>query len=194
MFIDFLLLLIVFFLCYQIYSVLGRTPADSNSPEKPRKTPSIKPPIITARAQIKKYIPSFDEHAFTLGATNAFEHIVKAFTEGNLTKLKPWLEPRLFRIYKANIEARAQKGLTYELAFFRHVATHIECTEVKAQQAFITVHFRSEQSLLLKKGTNILEGDKNITEVLEDAWVFSHSLKTSNAIWLLHKTVENSEQ
>ena len=189
MIVDVILIFVVVFIIYQLYVSLGHTP----NTEKPSATTTFqkrKPPIITPKMQIQQHIQNFDEKAFMQGATNAFQHIVAAFTQGDLNLLKPWLESKLFQSYKTEIEQRKKSGLRYSLTFFRHISTTIVHTAVRARKVFITVRFRSEQSLVLYKNEKAIEGQQDISEILEDTWVFSHTLASKESVWFLHKTLE----
>ena len=187
---DVILFFVVAFIVYQLYNALGRTPTTQKS-SQPSRTHRQEPPLLTPQAQIKQHVPNFDEKAFIQGATNAFSHIVSAFVQGDLDALKPWLEPKLFQQYKQEISERTRAQLAYELAFFRHIHTKFVEARVRGSRAFITVHFSSEQSLVLRKNKKVIEGNPDTTEFLEDTWIFSHALSSQESVWFLHKTLES---
>jgi len=189
MLVDVLLVFAVIFILYQLYSVLGHAPADDRATPSPKPKVAT-PPIITPENEIRKAVPNFDTQAFLQGASNAFSHIVHNFIKGDSAALKPWLEARLWQQYKKDIENRSQEQLTYDLAFFRHISTHLTKVFVKNKKIFVHVTFKSEQTLLLYKKKTLLEGDPDVSEILEDTWIFSHELHTENSIWRLHKTLD----
>lgn len=186
MIVDVFLLFVIIFVVYQLYSVLGQSPSGTTTQSKTRQ--DKKPPIITTTSQIRQHIPLFNEESFLAGATNAFEHIVKAFVTGDIDALAPLLEKDLFLRYKKDFEERIARNHTYSLTFFRHITTNIKNVSVQKKHVLLTVYFKSEQSLSLYKGKTLVEGDPERTEILEDCWVFSHPCRSSDSLWRLCST------
>ena len=183
---DLLLLVVVLLLGYRLFSALGKNPTVIEA-EKHGKDVK-KPPILTQEAEIKSYLPAFSEPIFMQGATKAFEHIVRGFTSGNLSSLDDLIDPAIMEHYKKVIQNRASKNIHCKLLFFRHISTKITSIRKETSKLFITLRFRSEQTLVLfDKNDTILEGNPDLSECLDDTWVFSCELPSSKPQWRLHK-------
>ena len=99
------------FICFQLYQVLGRR--DGHEPEE-REAPLMRPTVdATAEEvkdepqpeeslpdwvnEVKEVYPDFDEPTFLQGAGAAYEMIVESFAGDNLSEVKSFIAPSVYK-------------------------------------------------------------------------------------------------
>ncbi len=181
---DVLLLLIVVWVGFRLFSALGQNPLSVQG-EVGLKEPK-KAPILTMENEIKSLLPSYSENSFKQGATQAFEYIIQSFTSGETKNLEPLLEKEMFETYQLTIQKRLEKKISCKLLFFRHISTQPISFSHKGNKIFIKVRFRSEQTLALyDRDDQLIQGNPDQSEILEDVWTFACTLPTKKEAWLL---------
>lgn len=182
---DIFLILIVLWVGFRLFSTLGKNPIHLEM-ESTQKEPVA--PILTMEKEIQVCLPSFTENEFLSGAEKAFEYIVKAFTSGSMEKATQLLEDGVLKSYEETLAQREQKNIVFQLLFFRHIHTKLVSFSKDTSKVFLTVRFRSEQTLaLFDKNNNLLQGNPDQSEILEDEWIFACSFPTSKPLWKVHK-------
>lgn len=194
---DLGLLLVTLFVGYRVWTVLG----SRNGHEKDRTSPlslveldadtqdtaTEGVPIVPVVESIQKADKSFNPDEFIEGAQKAFEMILRAFLAGDLKKLETFVSPKMFKEFKALCDNRTKEGHEADLAYFRLVNAEIEESDLIKKMAYITVKFRSEQTLLIKKGDKIIDGDPNVMDEVTDLWTFSRDIRSKTPLWTLEK-------
>ena len=132
---------------------------------------------------------NFNEKEFIVGASAAFEMILSAYAEGDLTQLKRLLGYDLLQSFTSSIQARAKanESLTITVDEIREVS--VLNISVIDQTASITVHFHSIQKRIAKdeNGETIGLDDSGMDE-FTDIWTFERDLTLSNPNWYLTET------
>lgn len=202
--IDLIFLSLTAIIAYKLYSILGQNkPSDGDSfsnpnPQRPAKPMRSKepaselagaPPTITALKQIQHEDPLFTQEHFLKGAEKAFEIILKSFIKGDKNSLKKLVDPFLLKEFSNIIDKRKKEKSNAELSFFRIVKIKIDAIKIKGKNASIDVLFESEQTQILKDPSGeILEGDPNRIDQIEEIWTFEKPLKSRSSIWILCNT------
>lgn len=196
------------FLIYKLYMTLGQkvgfepsseskninppmTPETvAEVPDVPEAISSLPEAVQAVIKEIQQFDPSFTLKSFLSGATQAFEMIIESFAKDDLKTLKELLAPDVFDEFRASIEEREKHGEVLETTLVKFESVDLKDGEIKAQKAFLTVTFQTEQIHITrdKKG-EIIDGNPQQIEQLIDTWVFERSLSSRNPNWILVKTM-----
>jgi len=134
-------------------------------------------------------IPDFKKEVFLKGASRAFEIIVSAFAEEDLDTLGALTTKKTFKKFADIIEERKKSGQTAETDIISVKAAEIGEAKLLKTQAKIMVHFVSEQVNLLKDADGeVVQGDENFVQTIDDFWTFERDLNKKSNIWLLSST------
>jgi len=134
-------------------------------------------------------IPDFKKEVFLKGATRAFEIIVTAFAEADIETLGALTTKRIFKKFVDIIEERNHLKQTAETDVISVKAVEISDAKLLKTQAKIVVHFVSEQVNLLKNNKGeVIQGDENFVQTIDDFWTFERDLNKMSNIWLLSST------
>ena len=148
-----------------------------------------KPATLHGLDALRKADRSFNEKDFISGATSAFEMILTAYAEGDLTQLKRLLGYDLLKSFTLSIEGRiaSKESLSISLDELREVS--ILNVSVMDQTASITMHFHSVQTRIAKdeNGEPIDTEDSGARE-FTDIWTFERDLTLSDPNWKLTET------
>jgi predicted lipid-binding transport protein (Tim44 family) len=138
---------------------------------------------------IEKALPGFTPDHFLKGARTAFEMIVKAFANGNITTLESFVNPEIMDTFEDAIRDRNKKGhhLHTEIVAMKKIA--ITDASVKNDRAHITVLFHVEESRYTKdKDGNIVHGDPEQIYTARNLWTFTKTFDHSDPNWVLIAT------
>ena len=138
---------------------------------------------------MRKIDRSFNEKQFLDGATAAFEMILTAYAEGDITTLKRLLGYDLLQSFTASIQARAKakESLVITLDDIREAS--ILNISIIDQLASITVHFHSMQTRIAKdENDEVIEADESGAREFTDIWTFERDLTLSDPNWKLVET------
>ena len=134
-------------------------------------------------------IPDFKKEVFLKGAGRAFEIIVTAFAEADLETLGALTTKKIFKKFADIIEERKKMKQTAETDVISIKSAEITEAKVLKTQAKVTVKFVSEQVNLLKNALGeVVEGDENFVQTIDDVWTFERDLNKKSNIWLLSST------
>jgi predicted lipid-binding transport protein (Tim44 family) len=135
-------------------------------------------------------IPNFNKDVFIKGAQKAFELILNAFSKGDLKKLALLVNKDLLKKFEEVIDFRKQNGIEAETDLIGFVKTEVESVSfVDDNVVNVVVNFVSEQVNLLKNSDgDVIEGDENYIQTINDVWTFERNLKSSDNNWLLCST------
>lgn len=209
-----LLAVFTFFIFTKLYNVLGRKDLDlsykdidnilrNNSNNNKSKNfdlekeieedySSIDDSLIDKIKEIKKYYPDFKISLFIEGTKNAFEIIIKAFSECDIDTLKGLLENTIFKSFKESIIKMEKEGSISEAIIICFNSVNIIDVNIEKKIARIKVEFNTDQVNLVKdKEGNILEGDKTQVDKMTDIWIFKKDLSKKDPVWLLEETLKS---
>ncbi|MBL0942111.1 MAG: Tim44 domain-containing protein [Alphaproteobacteria bacterium] len=193
------------YLIYRLYSVLGQRGSNTVDFEPLQNKPNNvirlkknkKPGIIIEHEdielqgikQIQKADPNFNVEEFLKGAQIAFEIIVTAFNQGDKERLKPLLDPHLYKHFIKIITQAEKAGEIWDHSLVRIQSAAIEHARLSGLTALITVKFVSEQIHVIRDSDEkILEGDPDQIEKISDFWTFSRDTTSRDPNWLLSNT------
>jgi len=138
---------------------------------------------------------NFDEEAqkdFLNGAKIAYETIIIDFSDSDnkLIASKPLLGKKVYDQFKEALEDRANKGHFAEITFIGVKSAAIKTHKKVEDSLEVTVDFVSEIITCIKdKDKKIVSGDSEKIKTVNDIWVFSKDIKSSNPNWLLIDTI-----
>lgn len=201
---DFIVLLITLVIGYRIYMTLGKRTGNekdakkmqaiiAGEPEAKRPDTTLDMPMITGLSKIQTKDKSFSMETFTEGAKQAFEMILKAFVKGEKSALKPLLSAKMYAEFSDMIDTRTKKKQQAEMPYFRLVSAEILESDVVNKTAQITVKYKSEQTLLIKQGKKIIDGDPDVIDEVTDVWVFERKFASRSPNWNLETIKSFSE-
>lgn len=194
------------FIVYRLYVTLGEKtgfqgdePKPSNVVDlhaKPAKAPVMKPVVedipkhlVNGVKAIQKKDVSFSLSDFKEKATQAFEIILDAYTEGDLETLKVLLSKDLYGTFEKDIKDRNTAGHSLDNTLVRIDNCHIDAVHINGSTATINLEFTTEQVPLVKdKAGEIIDGNPNQIDEVVDRWVFEKSLTSKNPRWVLVST------
>lgn len=150
-------------------------------------------PAATALASMKRVEPSFGVGDFMQGARGAYEMILMAFENGDLSEVKPFLSDDVYETFAEVIEARDAQGLTIEAEFVgvRELTLHNATFEDSTGTAEITMKFIGELTQVVRdRSGEIIEGSPTQVKKQKDVWTFARTMGADDPNWLLVATDE----
>jgi len=212
----FILALVAAFLFWRLWSVLGtRTGNETEikiSNIKPLKKDKIKEYETTEKKSydedIADYIElesesgealknmkfvekNFSVGQFVSGAKGAYETILMAFENGELSKLKKLLSNEVFISFEEVVLEREKKDLEVEASFvgMREIRLKKASFDKEKNVAEIQMLFKCELIVVVKnKEGKVIEGSLDKIKKQNDLWTFSRKMGTDNPNWELTKT------
>lgn len=146
-----------------------------------------------ALADMKRADPSFHVGEFLGGAKGAYEMILMAFENGDLSTVVPFMSEDVYEALQSVIDDREKEGLKVDATFVGLSDLTLTAAEFDKdeKEADITVRFRSELAWVVRdKGGDIVEGDPNGIKRQKDVWTFSRTMGTDDPNWRLVATGE----
>ncbi len=144
-----------------------------------------------ALARMKRVETSFGVSDFLGGARGAYEMILMAFENGDLTDVKGFLSEDVYEAFQGVIDARADQGLTVDASFVGLSEMELAGAEFndKTGEAELTVRFVAElTSVVRDKSGDIVEGDANKIKRQRDVWTFARTMGRDDPNWQLVAT------
>ena len=138
---------------------------------------------------IKSIDKSFTENDFKNGVKNAFDIIVKAFSNSDTDTLKKLLSYDLLKNFTKVITERTAKNEIHETIISSVDKIEIIDSKLESNIARITVVITSSQSNVIKNiDGSLIEGNANTYETIKDKWCFEKDITISDPIWRLVET------
>jgi len=138
---------------------------------------------------LKKSDPNFSEEEFVIGAKQAFKIIIEAFVDSDIEKLKPLIDYELLKSFTKSIserEARQEKQFVDILSINK---LNIISISLKDNIASISIKIESEQiKYTIDKNDKIIDGNKEVSEIIKDKWVLERDISSNNPNWKLVET------
>ena len=138
---------------------------------------------------LKKGDPNFSEEEFIIGAKQAFKIIIEAFVDSDVEKLKPLIDYELLKSFTKSIserEARQEKQFVDILSINKLDIINISLND---NIASISIRIESEQiKYTIDKNDKIIDGNKEVSEIIKDKWVLERDISSNNPNWQLVET------
>jgi predicted lipid-binding transport protein (Tim44 family) len=179
---------------FQLYAVLGRKvgrgpESGALSPLSPVATDGRLPAPALGEAAapqgglaaLRAKDSSFEPSQFLQGARQAYQTIVKAFTEGDRVTLKPLLAPSVMDGFEAAMREREEAGRTETVEFLQPPRADLENVSLANDLARAAVRFLAELRNRTKDSSGEAVDDRRTAEV----WTFERDIKSRNPNWIL---------
>ena len=138
---------------------------------------------------LKKAEPNFSEEEFIIGAKQAFKIIIEAFVDSDVEKLKPLIDYELLKSFTKSIserEARQEKQFVDIISINKLDIINISLND---NVASISIKIESEQiKYTIDKNDKIIDGNKEVSEIIKDKWVLERDISSNNPNWQLVET------
>ena len=142
-------------------------------------------------SELKKVEDGWQVSHFVSGAKLAYEEILMAFENGDLSKIKKLSSKDVFTAFKEVIDDRNQKGLQVEAIFggVRDIRIKDVKLNKKNLEANITMVFQCDITYSIKdKNNKIIEGGPDKVKKQKDVWTFTRKMNSDIPNWYLTKT------
>ena len=142
-------------------------------------------------SELKKLEDGWQVSHFVSGAKLAYEEILMAFENGDLSKIKKLSSKDVFTAFKEVIDDRNQKGLQVEAIFggVRDIRIKDVKLNKKNLEANITMVFQCDITYSIKdKNDKIIEGGPDKIKKQKDVWTFTRKMNSDIPNWYLTKT------
>ncbi|MBM9596235.1 Tim44/TimA family putative adaptor protein [Roseitranquillus sediminis] len=142
-------------------------------------------------AAMKLAEPGFGVGEFLEGARGAYEMILMAFENGDLSDVRQFLAPDVAEAFQEVIDARREQGLTVHASFvgLRELDLAEARYDRESSRGEMTVRYVSELTSVVKDSEGrIVEGDPNEIRRQKDVWTFSRIMGSDDPNWQLAAT------
>ena len=142
-------------------------------------------------SELKKLEDGWQVSHFVSGAKLAYEEILMAFENGDLSKIRKLSSKDVFTAFKEVIDDRNQKGLQVEAIFggVRDIRIKDVKLNKKNLEANITMVFQCDITYSIKdKNNKIIEGGPDKVKKQKDVWTFTRTMNSDIPNWFLTKT------
>lgn len=135
-------------------------------------------------------IPGFNKDQFLQASQNAFQIITEAFNGGDIETLEMLVDKNIYKKFLDVIEQRKIDKISAETDFICFNDVEILNAEINEEKiAKITVKYVSEQVNVLRDADdNVIEGDENYIQNIEDIWTFERAVNSTTPNWILIST------
>ncbi|ROU03167.1 Tim44/TimA family putative adaptor protein [Histidinibacterium lentulum] len=146
-----------------------------------------------ALASMKRADPDFGVSDFLGGARGAYEWILMAFENGDLSEVRPFLSDDVYEAFAGVIEERNRQGLTVHATFVGLSEITLKDAEFDetSREAELTVKFVGEiTSVVRDNAGDIVEGSPSEIKRQRDVWTFARKMGADDPNWVLVATGE----
>lgn len=144
-----------------------------------------------ALAGMKSVEQEFSATEFAGGARSAYEMILMAFENGDISEVRDFLSPQVAESFQGAIDQRADDGLTIDASFIGVSEVRVRGAEFDeaTREAEITLKFVGELSSVVRDMEgDIVEGDPNEIKRQTDIWTFARTMGSDDPNWTLVAT------
>jgi predicted lipid-binding transport protein (Tim44 family) len=135
---------------------------------------------------------SFDIEDFKDGAKAAFEMVIEAFNDADKPTLKNLLARDIYNNFDAVLQSRARDATYPHTTLVAINEATVTDAALDGKTAHIHVTFTSEQIQQIKArdGSDAANADHAASQIetVEDAWVFTRNLASSDPSWAITQT------
>lgn len=146
-----------------------------------------------ALAKMKRVENDFSVNEFLAGARMAYEMILMAFENGNISEVRAFLAPEIQDAFDGVIADRNEKGLYINANFIgmRELKLVSADFDTTSKYAEVTVSFTAELTSVVKNADgDVIEGDDKHIKRQKDVWTFARSMASGDPNWQLVATGE----
>ena len=146
-----------------------------------------------ALAAMKMAEPGFGVSDFLEGASGAYEMILMAFENGDLSEVHGFLSDEVAETFQSGIDHREAEGLTVDATFVGLREISLKSAEFNqgTSEGDMTVKFVAElTSVVRNREGEVVEGNANEIKRQRDVWTFSRKLGVDDPNWQLVATGE----
>ena len=138
---------------------------------------------------LKKAEPNFSEEEFLNGSKQAFKIIIEAFVESDIEKLKPLIDYELLKSFTKSISEREARQEKQFVDIISIINLDIIKVSLNDNIASISIKIESEQiKYTIDKNDKIIDGNKEVSEIIKDKWVLERDISSNNPNWQLVET------
>lgn len=139
--------------------------------------------------KIRGLDPSFDAGLFIENASDAYEIILRCFSEHDRKTLKPLVSSEVYQGFDQVMKSREQEGHSLRTEIISVDRAEIADVELEGSVARITINFEASlASALTDSAGEELEGGLENINNNKDLWSFERDLKKKTPIWVLVAT------
>ena len=135
----------------------------------------------------------FNLGEFLQGARGAYEMILMAFENGELSDVKPFISDDVYEAMAMVLEERRGKGLNVEATFvgISEVSIREVTFDRETLEAEVSVRFTGELTEVVRDNAgDIVGGDPNAIKRQRDVWTFARVMGSDDPNWMLVATGE----
>ena len=148
-------------------------------------------PAALALAGMKRVEPGFNVGQFLGGAKQAYEMILMAFENGDLSSVRAFLSDPVAEAFQAVIDDRKARGQTVEAQFLGTRETTLAGAEFNgtSREAELSVRFVGEMIAATRDAEGqVVEGDAKAPRKQRDIWTFARQMGQADPNWRLVAT------
>lgn len=164
-------------------------PKDDFDIETYGKDQSIKAALMKAKA----IEPSFRVDEFLVGSKAAYEMILMAFLNGDLSDVKGFIEEHVYDGFQSAIDEREKAGHHIEANFvgIKNVELKSADFNEETKELVLGVEYAADLTqAVLDEANKLVSGDKNKVETEIDHWQFARVMGSDDPNWTLIATDE----
>ena len=140
-------------------------------------------------AYLREVMPDFDESGFLDGAGRAYEMILTAFAEDDLSAVVAFLGPEVESGFDAAIAARRDNGQQLVTRILRLDRPALDDARIEAGMVQLDVRFRAEIISFTQAADSPIDEDNlPAPATAHDIWVFERARDSSDPNWQLIAT------
>jgi len=146
-----------------------------------------------ALASMKMAENGFNVTEFLEGARGAYEMILMAFENGDLSEVEGFLSDDVKDALQSVIDDRNEQGLKIDASFVgvREIALKEAAFDHETSEGEITIRFVGELTSVVRNADgDIVEGNPNEIKKQRDVWTFARVMGADNPNWQLVATSE----
>jgi len=137
-------------------------------------------------------LKEFKEETFLKGAEAAYEMIVNAFAAADKTILKDLTSSEVYKNFVSVLDERKNKKYINQFTFIGIKKAKIENIDKKDTFYTVKTRFISEIISCVKdKDNNIVEGNPEEIQTVNDVWIFSRDLNSEDPTWHLTEIAQD---
>jgi predicted lipid-binding transport protein (Tim44 family) len=193
-YIDIVLLAIVAgIIILRLRNVLGKGAEDSAvRAKKPIVVDAQFKDVNPSRAEENINTREFREEIFLKGAQVAYEMIINAFAAADKKTLKDLTSPEVYKSFVGVLDERKNKKHVNQFTFIGIKKAKIENVDKKDSFYSVKTRFVSEIISCVKDANNnIIEGNPEEIQTVNDVWSFSRDLNSDDPTWHLTEIAQD---
>ena len=148
-------------------------------------------PQADALRAMKKAESDFGISDFLQGGKAAYEMIIMAYENGDLSEVQPFLSEDVYDAFASGIEARKAQGLTIEANFIGVRETTLADAKFDhaTNTAELDVKFVGEMTSIVRDSSgDVVEGSETEMKRQKDVWTFQRAMGSDDLNWTLIAT------